>query len=1061
MNVNLRKAALRSATCLSIIAFAGSGAAFAQEAPAQEEATTPDITNPNTATTSEAEGKIIVTGSRIRRDEFSSTSPIQVIDPALARAAGTIDTAEMIQSSSVAGGSAQITSAISSNFVTNGGPGAATISLRGLGAERTLVLLNGRRAGPAGTRGGVSSFDLNVLPTSIVKSVEILKDGASSIYGSDAVAGVVNLITRKSTNGLELDGFASPSFKSGGEQYRLSATWGKEFDRGNFIVSLDYYKREELARGQRSYLSCPEDYIFREDGTRADPIDPRTGKPACRENGGLWGHVWLYDYSYINSENGSNTVDSVGRNIRLLQYNYPGDNLGNYIPGLAAPQDPFQLGTPGNFYLVNYRNPASVGVTNYYHPSYNEITIIPETTRYTAYAAGEYELTDNIELYGEALFNRRETRQNGARQFWQFGFTSSSTLPGLFGFSDNEIDGDAAAVGFTGDYLISPTIVSNIGDSSQRVDYYRGLTGLRGEFGGTGFLSSWNWDVFSQFSRSDGSYTNEQILDDVIADQDFRLGSCTGQLAEYSRRPCLNINWTDPRFLAGNLTAQERAYLTGTETGRTIYDQWNVEANASGELFKLPGGMAGLAVGVSWRRDSIDDTPGNITYFVTGTGPNDFVNNSWGATASGRTRGHSITKEAFAELELPLLADIPMIKSFTLSGAARVTDVQAVRTSDGFTAKDGGNWTYKLGANWEVTSWVRLRATYGTSYRAPALFEQFLADQSAFIGNRDIDPCIQWQANLDDDVITQRVATNCAADGIPGNYAGGGVEATVITGGGIGILRPETSTAKTASIILTPRFDFLSRTRLSLAVDYFDIRVKGEIGQLGASAVVGGCYSSEFFPTDPLCDLFTRGQTAAPYNINTVRDSFINVNSQRNEGIDFTLKIDQDLGSLGDLKLVAQATYQMTDTIALFEGTEVSTNGEDGEPKWVGDFDAVWTKGGFSLYYGINFVGPTSDEADYIRANGPLCRNSASLGRYCVSLKAAARFYHSMSVSQDIADGRFTITAGISNLFDKKPPRTTTSILNGGTVQTIGHSVFSSQYDLIGRRAFIGVNAKF
>ena len=119
------------------------------------------------------------------------------------------------------------------------------------GPNRTLVLLNGRRAGPAGTRGGVSSFDLNVLPQSIVERVDILKTGASSIYGSDAVAGVVNLITKTDFNGLQIDGFANAPTKAGGEVFSGSVLWGKSNDRGHIMVALDYYKQNELARGDR------------------------------------------------------------------------------------------------------------------------------------------------------------------------------------------------------------------------------------------------------------------------------------------------------------------------------------------------------------------------------------------------------------------------------------------------------------------------------------------------------------------------------------------------------------------------------------------------------------------------------------------------------------------------------------------------------------------------------------------------------------------------------------------------------------------------------------------
>lgn len=487
------------------------------------------------------------------------------------------------------------------------------------------------------------------------------------------------------------------------------------------------------------------------------------------------------------------------------------------------------------------------------------------------------------------------------------------------------------------------------------------------------------------------------------------------------------------------------------------------EATVSGSPITLPAGDVGIALGVAYRTDKINDRPGHITYAYDpslGLGANDpdaYTNNAWGFTGAGVTAGRSVTKEAFGEIEIPLLHDIPLIQRLTLSGAARVTNVKATRKSDGFSAKDNNNWTYKGSVNWEVTDWLRLRATYGTSYRAPALFEQFLADQTSFLAQRVVDPCIRWGTNLAAGTISQRVADNCAADGIPAAYTGGSTTATIITGGGIGVLKPETSTSKTASIILTPNFG--ADTTVSLVVDYFDINVKGEIAKLGAGSIVRGCYDSEFFPTDPLCDLFVRGQTAAPLSIDTVRDSFLNVNSQRNKGLDFTGRFRQRLGGWGTLSLVAQATHQIKDTVALFAGTETSDNGEDGEPKWVGDFKANLEVGSWNFFYGLDFVGSTSDEADYIDANDELCQNSVVYGRYCVDLKAEKRFYHSASISKTFADDRFSITAGITNFTNTKPPRV--SGLNGGEISTLGHGVFASQYDLIGRRAFVNVSAKF
>ena len=212
---------------VSMAALLAGSPAFAQTVDTAQptDTTEPDATTPEApapaapqAAPEDTTATIVVTGSRIRQPEFTSPDPVALIDPTMSKREGKLDTADMLQSSPIAAGSTQITSAISSNFVTDGGPGAQTINLRGLGANRTLVLLNGRRAGPAGTRGGVSSFDLNVLPQSIVSRIDILKTGASSIYGSDAVAGVVNLITKTEMDGFQLDANVSVPQQGGGEQ---------------------------------------------------------------------------------------------------------------------------------------------------------------------------------------------------------------------------------------------------------------------------------------------------------------------------------------------------------------------------------------------------------------------------------------------------------------------------------------------------------------------------------------------------------------------------------------------------------------------------------------------------------------------------------------------------------------------------------------------------------------------------------------------------------------------------------------------------------------------------
>jgi iron complex outermembrane receptor protein len=431
---------------------------------------------------------LVVTGSRIKRSEFNSPDPIQVISAEQGKLKGISTAAGLLMTSTIASGSPQITSAISSAFVTDGGPGSETISLRGLGANRTLVLLNGRRAGPAGVRGGVSAFDLNVIPVSAIDRIDILKDGASSIYGSDAVAGVVNIITKRDTDGVEIDAFVSQPQKHGGEQSRGSISWGKTFERGYFNMSYDYSKTAEQSNGQRSWTNCGRQYITDANGKRKDTIDPRTGQGQCRDL--LYDQIWLYDFSF-------------GGIAGKLQYDYSG-KLGGLIPQIPPGQAADYPGVPAGFYTVGYSTDpaaADLGVLDYNSPFNLAASLTPRTERNTVYAQGSFDITDSVEAYGEVLLNRRASKTNGYRQFWSYFYTG---------------DYDPFSAGFTGDFILSPTPVTNRNRAGQRVDYQRYVGGLRGDFGKIDFLKGWDWDLFTQYSHSKGSYSQDVILQDAV-----------------------------------------------------------------------------------------------------------------------------------------------------------------------------------------------------------------------------------------------------------------------------------------------------------------------------------------------------------------------------------------------------------------------------------------------------------------------------------------------------------------------------------------------------------------
>lgn len=934
------------------------------------------------ATEEESVEEVIVTGSRIIRDGYSSASPMDVISADTAVVQGIADVGSLLQTTTIASGSAQVTTATSSAFVQEGGIGTSTISLRGLGAARTLVLLNGRRIGPAGVRGQVSSFDLNLMPIVAVDRIEILKDGASTVYGSDAVAGVVNVITRKD-DGFGFDAYTAQPTDSGGAENRLSLRWGNSFNKGHFSIMGDFIQRKELKKGNRDYFDCGEQYVFDPDtGDRADIVDPRTGSPHCNDL--RWGHIWIYDYSGLPGGT-------------KAQYDYDGD-LGNYIPGFQE-AFPGQMEAPAGWFPVDYSD-ATSAVTNADHPFQDGSSLVPKTEVYTLYADAEYQLTDDLTMYGEVLMSRRETYVNSYRQFWTYIY------------NENFFGGSSLSEGWRGAQWLSPTPITDHSDDSVEVSYGRALLGFSGSVG------DYSWDISGQYSRSDGDYISDQIFDDSVTSSWFQNGSCVGQTTSVRGVPCMDPRWLDPDFNNGVLTPEERAFLFGTETGNTEYTQWSIEGTVSGPLFDLPAGEVLGAIGFQYREDEIKDVPGEIT----------LANNAWGASGAGITEGDDSTTAIFGEIEIPVISDVPLIHNLIINASARYTDVDSY----------GSDSTWKMGVNWELTPEVRVRASSGTSFRTPALYELYLADQTSFTGQRRVDPCIRWGTNLADGSISQRLADNCAADGIAPDFTGAPISATIVTGGGLGILEAETSEANTIGIVWQPDF-----ANLSISADFFDIKIEDQVSQLGASTIVSACYNSDFFPNDPLCALFER--RALDQGIDNIRDSYINVAEQRNRGWDLAATWVTDT-PVGMLTLETQHTFQIEDTVALFEDTAQDFNGEVGEPKWTGRVSAALQNGAWSGAWVANIIG---DSSNYDSFGG----NTVSLrGREVrVVLDTDTVVYHNASVAYSFDNGA-TVRLGVSNIFDKEPPRLTT--LNLGEVSTQGNSAFYSQYDWEGRTIF-------
>ena len=993
-----------------------SGAAWAQGADtdtsSDDEAV--EVINEKPAENESRQEKITVTGSLLRKDEYSSSSPIQVITADVATLEGLVDTAEILQSSSVASGSTQINGNFG-GFVVEGGTGVNTISLRGLGAQRSLVLFNGRRLGPAGTQGQVGAVDLNVIPDAAINRIEILKDGASSIYGSDAVAGVVNVITRRQVDKPEINVSYDKPFDSGGEVFGIDGAYGLNFDQGSVVLSASYEQFKPLTQGERDYLSCPQDYLFDPDtGERRDLYDTRPDG------------LGTDGYKCYNAL--SDVFDDAGGGRRWVY----DASLGTFRPRQSGA--------------------AGTAETPYYNSMEDSTMIIPETERASIFLTGDYDFGP-VQLFGDLLYNNRQTTQEDWRQFFPYLHISN---PGNPGNPSNPVYGTFAAP--TSSWARPITLIPY--DTEVDIDYISATLGLRGDFGSKGWLSTWDWELAGVYSKSDGTYTRDtvpinHVNDDNAGDRPTAVNvanpgggfTCyypTDESAaayanavrdgldvmpdlDYVECP-VTMNYFTKDFIYGNLSPDEQAFLFAKDVGNTTYEQTTISGLVRGELFKLPAGPVGMALGFEHRSFEIDDQPGFYSR----------NNLQWGLSSAVTTKGDDKVTEVFSEIEVPVIAGQPFFEELTFNLSGRYFDYDSY----------GSDSVYKAGLNWQVIPEIRIRATQGTSYRAPALYELYLGNSTSFLAQTAIDPC----DFTDGPPTNPNIAANCAAAGLDG-YTPFGSSALITAGGGLGNLEAETSDAMTFGVVFTPTFaDF------SLALDYFEIEINDQVARLGAGSIVSGCYASEDFPNDSLCTLFTRETDPNDpryQQIIGVNDNYVNINSQTTRGLDITSRYEKEM-SIGDLAFDIQGTWTFEDEFQLFDGEELAPdvfNGLIGDPSFTANARLQFKRGDFSYNWFTDYVGRTSNE----RLNGGTDFTNSSRGPGLFHYKMYTEAYWEHGASVQYSADTWRATVGVSNIFDESPP----AVSNGVTTRRGNVPLVGTQYDYRGRSAFVRLSKSF
>ena len=939
--------------------------------------------------------EIVVTGSRIRRDEFSSASPITVITSEASALAGLLNTADILQTSTIAAGQ-QIDNSFS-GFVTDGGPGARSISLRGLGAQRTLVLVNGKRWGPSGVRGTTNSVDLTAVPSSVVGRYEILKDGASSIYGADAIAGVVNVITRQRIEGFQVNLQGAAPRRGAPEDVGVDATWGTVGDTWSFNVSANYSKTRAMTANDRDWSRCPmRPRRTDQDGDGVlDNTHPETGEPLCF--GFLHGFVvspfgWArFEPSLGTLDPGNPYFDAEGPSAFGIPY---------YTRTPVHGNDPVN-GDPifdneGPF----YRDERDPGVYQ----------MVPDIELYsvTSFADRDFEIADrSANAYYEFFYNHRSfDSSSGYRQFFPAVPSTNPTNPfGLYG-----------PLGGFGGFTVLPVLPSYelldpySGVEVDRVNLFVGLAGDLSE--------SWTYDAHVGYSWSEGTYRGQQFLNDRVQASLNATLDANGNLvcADNSIAGCVPANlFTEDALLRGRLPAEVLNWLRKDTEGETTYKSYQLAGYVTGTLFQMPNNEPVSAVfGLEYRNEDIHDVPD----------PEAQRNNFWGFTSAGITSGDDTVTELFTEFEVPLLKGLPLVEEFLVNASGRWTDYDSY----------GDDTTYRVAVDYQVIPSVRLRGTRGTSFRAPDLYEQFLANQRGFVSGL-ADPCINYGDAYEPG---DAVYDNCANQGLPPDLGAEGFPSIESVIGGNPNLLAETSKSWTAGMVYQPE-----RIGASVAFSWFDIAISETVSDPSVGYVLGTCYTSPGLSSAWCSRVGARDVLGF---LDEVDASLVNIGQRLSRGFDIDFLYEKEFPSF-DLTIDGTVTRLKEHRVELFD--DVWDNvGHWGYPEWSAALDLRIDYRDWTVFWRTSFIGDTAEDPVF----DPDTTNSDRVH------ETKDKFYH--TVSARWRNTNWDVIGTVRNLFDKDPPAVGDGVPRQETARVF-NTLPGVGYPLFGRTFVVQVARRF
>ncbi|WP_375391327.1 TonB-dependent receptor domain-containing protein [uncultured Sphingomonas sp.] len=968
------KSTLRAGSALiGVTAMLAAAPVLAQIAVPPQDQSAVDLAQnaPDTAPQTE----VVVTGSRIRRDPTEQPQPVQVIDETAIAKTGLSSIADVLQRlpSSSGGSNTKFNNSGNLGNPPDGGgvgAGSASIDLRYLGAKRTLVLVDGMRYVNGSSASGIpGTVDLNSIPDVMIGRVEVLQSAASALYGSDAIGGVVNIITRSGQNGFKASAqYGQFLGKDDGKTQNYQLSYGLGGPQTHVDAGVFYTKQDAVRAADRSISQFPN-----------------PGQTSCTDPVGGCSSAAVDGRIVFNAGNPSLPA---GGSITVR--NPPLNGRGVYDPTLAG----------GSFRAFTSADRFNFAPYNYF---------LTPNERYGGFVNARAEFSDALNLRVKAVYNRRNSQNQAAFLPLFIGPDAGNgnlldtvsidvTNPyNPFGITLNSgANGQPATYSFIARRLVE----AGQRTYTQKVDTMS-LTGtLDGKF--QLFGRTWFWDANAEVGLNDA---HQLFTGNVNA---ARVQQALGPLSQCTNG-CVPLNIFGG---LGSITPAMLAYIAFDERSRSRQELEDYTANVSGELFDLPGGPVGVAIGYEHRRQFGDFIPDPV------------IQAGLGADIPAQAaQGSFNVDEVYGELRLPLLKDLPFVRSLELNGAVRHSDYSTF----------GGDTRFTGGALWKPANDLLLRGSYAQSLRAPSIGELFGA-QSRFDQPLS-DPCTNVAGSLYR--TSAAVRTNCTANGVPANGSyqePQGGQLPVLTGGNRA-LRPETARTFLFGGAYSPAWARGGALRaLSLEVNYSDIKVSGAIASIGADVLLSRCALTG----DPLsCSAIRR--TPAGF-ISAINGILLNTGGISTRGIDATFNLRTAETGVGAFGLYASGNYLLAykedvpattgTTTTSYLGTERGSP-DQAYPHFKGQATLDWTIGPIT----VSATGRYIDNVIEIQNGNALDQ----------------RFYTDGQVQfrPSWLDRRLAFTLGVNNLFDQDPPACFSCSLNNYDPTT---------YDVPGRFGYLRVS---